>query len=116
MIGDVTGHDMGAAALMGQLRSMLRGLTWTFQEPPGAILRRLDDANLGIGLRATASALLAHLDPPGAGRRARAALVQRRAPAARAAPARRVRDAELRGHARTCSWGSGPGWPGRTTR
>ncbi|NUU19194.1 SpoIIE family protein phosphatase [Cellulomonas humilata] len=66
MIGDVTGHDMGAAALMGQLRSMLRGLTWTFQEPPGAILRRLDDANLGVGLRATGSAVLAHLDPPGA--------------------------------------------------
>ncbi|KRD43629.1 hypothetical protein ASE38_05265 [Cellulomonas sp. Root930] len=66
MIGDVTGHDMGAAALMGQLRSMLRGLTWTFQEPPGAILRRLDDANLGVGLRATGSAVLAHLDPVGA--------------------------------------------------
>jgi GAF domain-containing protein len=66
MIGDVTGHDMGAAALMGQLRSMLRGLTWTFEEPPAAILRRLDSANLGVGLRATASAVLAHLDPPGA--------------------------------------------------
>ncbi len=47
MIGDVTGHDMRAAAQMGQLRSMLRTFAWCQDEPPAVLLRLLDRANRG---------------------------------------------------------------------
>ncbi|SOD70767.1 PAS domain S-box-containing protein [Jatrophihabitans sp. GAS493] len=44
MIGDVVGHDIGAAAMMGQLRNMLRALAWDRDEPPSQIVKRLDRA------------------------------------------------------------------------
>ncbi|GAA1919216.1 hypothetical protein GCM10009716_30000 [Streptomyces sodiiphilus] len=44
IIGDVAGHDLGAAVTMSKLRNMLRGLAADRQEPPGDILRRLDKA------------------------------------------------------------------------
>jgi serine phosphatase RsbU (regulator of sigma subunit) len=62
MIGDVTGHDMGAAAQMGQLRSMLRTFAWCQDEPPAVLLRLLDRANRGLALHASATALVARLD------------------------------------------------------
>ncbi|MET9295331.1 SpoIIE family protein phosphatase [Streptomyces sp. NPDC003077] len=42
IIGDVAGHDLGAAVTMSKLRNMLRALTVDREEPPGDILRRLD--------------------------------------------------------------------------
>jgi GAF domain-containing protein len=45
MIGDVAGHDVHAAAQMGQLRSMLRALAWSHDESPAGLLTRLDRAN-----------------------------------------------------------------------
>ncbi|ROS75259.1 SpoIIE family protein phosphatase [Cellulomonas sp. PhB143] len=62
MIGDVTGHDMRAAAQMGQLRSMLRSFAWSQDESPATLLRLLDRANDGLGLDATGTALVARLD------------------------------------------------------
>lgn len=62
MIGDVTGHDMRAAATMGQLRSMLRALAWSHDESPAALLRLLDKANHGLGLHATGTAVVVRLD------------------------------------------------------
>jgi PAS domain S-box-containing protein len=44
IIGDVAGHDLSAAVTMSKLRNMLRGLAADRVEPPGDILRRLDDA------------------------------------------------------------------------
>jgi GAF domain-containing protein len=41
-VGDVVGHDMTAAAAMGQLRSTLRGLAVDRAETPAAVLNRLD--------------------------------------------------------------------------
>ncbi|QBI53579.1 PP2C family protein-serine/threonine phosphatase [Streptomonospora litoralis] len=41
-IGDVSGHDLAAAVQMSRMQSMLRTLAWDHQEPPSAILRRLD--------------------------------------------------------------------------
>ncbi|OLT53178.1 SpoIIE family protein phosphatase [Cellulosimicrobium sp. CUA-896] len=67
MIGDVTGHDMGAAAQMGQLRSMLRTFAWCQDEPPAVLLRLLDRANRGLTLHASATALVARLDRAGEG-------------------------------------------------
>lgn len=66
MIGDVAGHDVHAAAQMGQLRSMLRALAWSHDESPAALLTRLDRANARLGPRAMATAVVARLDrdPP----------------------------------------------------
>ncbi|MFF4568298.1 PP2C family protein-serine/threonine phosphatase [Streptomyces sp. NPDC001410] len=44
VVGDVTGHDVEAAPLMGQLRNMLRALAFDRCEPPGLIVSRLDRA------------------------------------------------------------------------
>lgn len=42
VIGDVAGHDLAAAATMGQLRSMLRALAVDRDAPPADLLARLD--------------------------------------------------------------------------
>ncbi len=62
MIGDVTGHDMQAAAWMGQLRSMLRALAWSHDASPSALLTLLDRANHELGPRTGATAVLARLE------------------------------------------------------
>ncbi|AEG45583.1 SpoIIE family protein phosphatase [Isoptericola variabilis] len=62
MIGDVSGHDVHAAAQMGQLRSMLRALAWSHDESPAMLLTLLDRANEKLGPRATATAVVARLD------------------------------------------------------
>jgi serine phosphatase RsbU (regulator of sigma subunit) len=61
--GDVTGHDIGAAALMGRVRSKLRLLLVDRNEPPAALLRRLETANKALGDQITATAVLAFLRP-----------------------------------------------------
>ncbi|WP_310306756.1 PP2C family protein-serine/threonine phosphatase [Nocardioides marmoribigeumensis] len=58
VIGDVLGHDTRAAASMGQLKSMLRVLTWMEDTSPASVLRRLDLAVLGLRLEVMASALV----------------------------------------------------------
>ncbi|WP_406408033.1 PP2C family protein-serine/threonine phosphatase [Streptomyces sp. NBC_01643] len=44
VIGDVTGHDVEAAPLMGQIRNMLRALAYDHGGPPSLIVSRLDHA------------------------------------------------------------------------
>lgn len=63
VIGDVVGHDVGAAAEMGHLRSILRGFAVDRDEPPSALLGRLDRANLALGAPTVATALVGHLEP-----------------------------------------------------
>jgi PAS domain S-box-containing protein len=41
-VGDVAGHDLTAAAAMGQLRSMLRALAYETEGAPSDVVRRLD--------------------------------------------------------------------------
>jgi PAS domain S-box-containing protein len=41
-VGDVAGHDLPAAAVMGQLRSMLRALAYDSDADPSEVLDRLD--------------------------------------------------------------------------
>lgn len=66
-VGDVTGHDREAAAAMAQLRNLLRGLAFTLGEPPSAVVRALDEAMEGLGVRTIASTVLARVeDAPGA--------------------------------------------------
>ena len=61
-IGDVTGHDLRAAGEMGQLRGMLRTLAYDRDEPPAALLTRLDRALAGLDARTMATAVLACVD------------------------------------------------------
>ena len=62
VIGDVAGHDTAAAAAMGQLRGLLRGIAFDMPDGPAAVLTRLDAAIVGLGLRAMATVLVAQLE------------------------------------------------------
>lgn len=66
VIGDVVGHDTEAAACMGQLRGLLRGIAYDSADGPGAVLHRLDGAIDGLGLDAMATVLVGRLEPAGA--------------------------------------------------
>jgi len=62
-VGDVIGHALDAATVMGQVRSMLRQAAWDHPgEPPSHTLRAFELAAHGVGLRAMGTALLAHLE------------------------------------------------------
>ena len=65
-VGDVVGHDIRAAAVMGQLRSVYRALL-ADRPPPSAVIDRLQAGWSLLGLQLMATALFAVLDP-GSGR------------------------------------------------
>jgi sigma-B regulation protein RsbU (phosphoserine phosphatase) len=67
VIGDVMGHDLAAAVSMSQVRNMLRALAWDRQEPPGEIMRRLDQAMSGVGHAAMVTAIFARVEGPEGG-------------------------------------------------
>ncbi|KQS66104.1 SpoIIE family protein phosphatase [Modestobacter sp. Leaf380] len=62
VIGDVVGHDTEAAAVMGQLRGLLRGIAYASEDGPAAVLSRLDAAIAGLKVDAIASVLVARLE------------------------------------------------------
>jgi serine phosphatase RsbU (regulator of sigma subunit) len=62
VIGDLTGHDIGAAATMGQVRTVLRTLAWEHGGSPATVLTRLDHALAGLGVDALATCLLATVE------------------------------------------------------
>jgi serine phosphatase RsbU (regulator of sigma subunit) len=64
VIGDVAGHDRHAAAAMGQVRNLLRGVAYTLTQPPARILAALDDAMLGLAVDVFATAILARVEQP----------------------------------------------------
>ncbi|MCO7218334.1 SpoIIE family protein phosphatase [Klenkia sp. PcliD-1-E] len=57
VIGDVAGHHIAAAAAMGQLRALLRGIATSHGTGPADVLTRLDNsmALLDVGVLATAT-------------------------------------------------------------
>lgn len=61
-IGDVVGHDTVAAAAMGQLRSLLRGIAYSGGAGPAGVLTDLDRAMEGLQVRALATAAVARLE------------------------------------------------------
>jgi PAS domain S-box-containing protein len=63
-VGDVVGHDLIAAAAMGQLRGVLRSYAWD-GGPPGLVLDRCDQLVQGLEMAAMATAVYARLEPPG---------------------------------------------------
>ncbi|WP_052680565.1 SpoIIE family protein phosphatase [Streptomyces sp. NRRL F-4428] len=67
-VGDITGHDIRAAALMGQVRSMLRQADHDHPgDGPEQALGALERACRGLRLRASGTAVHAHLIPAGDG-------------------------------------------------
>ncbi len=64
IMGDVVGHNIAAAAQMGQLRAILRGFAVDKSEAPADLLTRLDRANTALDGGVMATALVAHIDAP----------------------------------------------------
>jgi serine phosphatase RsbU (regulator of sigma subunit)/PAS domain-containing protein len=63
VIGDVAGHDTAAAATMGQLRNMLRGIATSDDDAgPADVLRRVDRSMAQLDLRTLATAVIARLE------------------------------------------------------
>ena len=62
-IGDVMGHDFRAAAAMGQLRGLLRGIAYATEQSPTGILTDLDAAIDGLLPGVTATAIVAEVFP-----------------------------------------------------
>ena len=67
VIGDVVGHDASAAAAMGQIRALLRGIAVRTDDSPAQILQGVDEALATLQVDATATAVVARvrLDPEG---------------------------------------------------
>jgi PAS domain S-box-containing protein len=59
-VGDVMGHDLSAAAAMGQLRSVLRSYAWE-GDRPGLVLDKLDRLVQGLEMAALATCLYARV-------------------------------------------------------
>ena len=70
VIGDVVGHDLQAAAAMGQVRGLVRAIGYDTGGSPARILERVDGAidGLDLGSSATASAVVARVSPTDDGR------------------------------------------------
>jgi PAS domain S-box-containing protein len=62
VIGDVVGHDTAAAAAMGQVRGLLRGIASYSGEGPAAILRGVDSVMRTLQVDTTATAVVARLE------------------------------------------------------
>jgi serine phosphatase RsbU (regulator of sigma subunit) len=65
VIGDVVGHNVDAAAAMGQIRSILRGIAYDRPESPARILARVDRVLTGLRIGSMATALVARVEQPG---------------------------------------------------
>jgi serine phosphatase RsbU (regulator of sigma subunit)/PAS domain-containing protein len=62
VIGDVVGHDAEAAAAMGQLRGMLRGIAYRHGISPAEVLTELDAAVHGLQMGTMATAAIARVE------------------------------------------------------
>lgn len=64
MIGDVVGHDIGAAATMGQMRTTLRALAWAVDDPPSRQVLRLEEAMADLGVDGLATLVYLRIEEP----------------------------------------------------
>ncbi len=69
VIGDVVGHDSRAAAEMGQIRGLLRGIAVTTNGSPAEVLADVDRAMQTLQVQTTATAIVARLEQTPAERR-----------------------------------------------
>ncbi|MCF6506856.1 serine/threonine-protein phosphatase [Blastococcus sp. MG754426] len=61
VIGDVAGHDISAAAVMGQVRTLLRGIAIATQASPGPLLDAVDTTMAELQLGTLVTGVVAHL-------------------------------------------------------
>ena len=71
VIGDVVGHDTEAAATMGQLRGLLRGIATYSDAGPAEVLRGLDSSIAVLEVPALATVAVARFESDGDGTRMR---------------------------------------------
>jgi PAS domain S-box-containing protein len=71
VIGDVVGHDTAAAAAMGQLRGLLRGIAAHTGDGPAAVLRGVDEVLRTLQIEVTATAVVARIEHDGGATRLR---------------------------------------------
>lgn len=64
VVGDVSGHDLAAAARMGQLRNLVRGTVYDRPESPAQGLARVDRALVALAVSGLATAVIVRLEPP----------------------------------------------------
>jgi PAS domain S-box-containing protein len=62
VIGDVIGHDTAAAAAMGQVRGVLRGIAHSVDGSPAGVLSALDRAMFDLDVGSLATAVLARIE------------------------------------------------------
>jgi serine phosphatase RsbU (regulator of sigma subunit) len=62
VIGDVMGHDIEAAAAMGQVKTLVRGIAYDREAEPAEVLRRVDHALVGLAVHAMATALVCRVE------------------------------------------------------
>jgi serine phosphatase RsbU (regulator of sigma subunit) len=67
-VGDISGHDIAAAAHMGQLRTLLRGYAVDRAELPSQTMRRLDQAMATLSVDTLATVVLGRIDRGADGR------------------------------------------------
>src|SRR5215218_11420047 len=60
--GDVMGHDIEAAAAMGQVKTLVRGIAYDRLEEPAGVLRRVDHALVGLAVAVLATALVCRVE------------------------------------------------------
>jgi serine phosphatase RsbU (regulator of sigma subunit) len=68
VIGDVMGHDIEAAAAMGQVKTLVRGIAYDRLEEPAGVLRRVDHALVGLAVPTLATALVCRVEQSDADR------------------------------------------------
>jgi serine phosphatase RsbU (regulator of sigma subunit) len=65
VIGDVVGHDVAAAAVMGHLRGLIRACLWEADDPdPGAVLGKIDRLVQGLKVASMATMVYARAVRP----------------------------------------------------
>lgn len=62
VVGDVVGHDVEAAAAMGQVRGLLRGIAVHSGYAPAAVLSGVDEVMQSLRLETTATAVVARIE------------------------------------------------------
>jgi serine phosphatase RsbU (regulator of sigma subunit) len=67
VVGDASGHDVDAVARMSDLRNLLRAHAVDRDEPPSALVARLDRTAASLGLDATATCVVGRLHARGGG-------------------------------------------------
>jgi len=69
MIGDVAGHDIAAASVMGQLRNLLRALAWEHDDAaPSELIIQLDRVMADLGISTMTTLLVARIEQDDADR------------------------------------------------